>query len=82
MNDINSYRKTPCFLVVIDDSLGYEAVGATKIPIISRNPIQAQDHVSIFEIALLNWLLLQLKLMLVHAITRGSYSPQTMERAS
>nr|KAJ0208534.1 hypothetical protein LSAT_V11C500244540 [Lactuca sativa] len=28
----------------IDDSLGYEVVGATKIPIISRNPIQAQDH--------------------------------------
>ncbi|CAH1413223.1 unnamed protein product [Lactuca virosa] len=31
-------------MLQIDDSLGYEAVGATKIPIISRNPIQAQDH--------------------------------------
>nr|KAJ0217975.1 hypothetical protein LSAT_V11C300123800 [Lactuca sativa] len=32
-------------MLPVDDSLGYEAVGATKIPIISRNPIQAQDHV-------------------------------------
>ncbi|CAH1422011.1 unnamed protein product [Lactuca virosa] len=32
-------------MLQIDDSLRYEAVGATKIPIISRNPIQAQDHV-------------------------------------
>ncbi|XP_052626745.1 transcription factor bHLH25-like [Lactuca sativa] len=32
-------------MLPVDDSLGYEAVGATKIPIISRNLIQAQDHV-------------------------------------
>ncbi|XP_023757922.1 transcription factor bHLH18 isoform X1 [Lactuca sativa] len=32
-------------MLQINDSLGYEASGATKIPIISRNPIQAQDHV-------------------------------------
>ncbi|KAI3768219.1 hypothetical protein L2E82_18717 [Cichorium intybus] len=31
--------------IQFQDSLGYEAVGATKIPAIARNPIQAQDHV-------------------------------------
>ncbi|CAH1421291.1 unnamed protein product [Lactuca virosa] len=32
-------------MLQINDSLGYEAVGATKVPIMPRNPIQAQDHV-------------------------------------
>ncbi|KAI3768220.1 hypothetical protein L2E82_18718 [Cichorium intybus] len=32
-------------ILQFQDSLGYEAAGAIKIPTIVRNPIQAQDHV-------------------------------------